>query len=147
MRAMSTATTHTDADTPHATGATPARPVIVFDGDCPFCRQQIAKIRRMDRHDVFEYVPRQAEGLEQRFPKLAEGDFNTGMRLVHVDGTIDIGADAVYGIARRVGWWRWFAWLYRVPVLKQICRAGYAWIARNRQRLGKTCDNGACKID
>lgn len=122
-----------------------ARPVVIYDGACPYCRRQIQRMRRLDDRDTFEYVPRQAEGLEQRFPKLAEGDFNTGMRLVEPGGAIHVGADAVYHIARRLRVGRWVAWLYRVPVLHQIARGIYGWIARNRMKLGP-CTDETCGI-
>jgi predicted DCC family thiol-disulfide oxidoreductase YuxK len=121
------------------------RPVIVYDGDCSFCRAQIGRIRLKDRRDAFEYVPRQAEGLIQRFPALAEGDFNSGMRLVMPDGAIHVGADAVYEIARRMPVWKLAAWTYRVPGLRALFRWIYAWIAAHRQSLGRTCRDDACK--
>lgn len=124
----------------------PLQPAIVFDGQCPFCQRQIARIRKRDTRGVFEYLPKQTEGVDRRFPQLADGDFNTGMRLVHPDGSVSVGADAVYEIAKQLRGWRWLAWLYRVPVLHALCRWGYAWIAQNRYKLGKTCEHGACEI-
>ena len=121
-----------------------ARPVVVYDGECPFCARQIEKFKRRDTGSKFDYVPRQDKGIETRFPMLADADFNTGMRLVHPDLSVSVGADAVYHIARRLNVWRWFAWLYRVPVLNFVCRAAYAWVARNRYRLAKKCDDGTC---
>lgn len=118
------------------------RGVVVYDGQCPFCRSQIERIRRRDDLDSFEYVPRQDDGVARRFPRLLEGDFDTGMRLVLPDGRILVGADAVHGIARRLRGVRWIAWLYRVPVLHFMCRAVYAWVARNRMRLAPKCDAG-----
>ena len=59
------------------------QPVVVYDGDCAFCRRRAASIARRDRDGLFELVPRQQDGLEERFPALADGDFDTGMRLVH----------------------------------------------------------------
>jgi len=100
-----------------------------------------------DHAQVFEYVPRQMKGLEERFPRLAQGDFNSGMRLVHPDGTIDVGADAVYGIARRLPGWKSLAWLYRVPVLNSVCRFGYGLIAKYRYKLASRCDNDVCEIN
>ncbi len=123
-----------------------ARPVVVYDGHCPFCLRQVERMRRRDTAGVFEYVPRQAEGLEQRFPKLAEGDFNTGMRLVHTDASISMGADAVYHIARRLPGTKYLAWLYRVPGLNWVFRVGYAWVAEHRYKLAKKCEDGACDI-
>lgn len=100
-----------------------------------------------DRHKVFEYVPRQTEGLDARFPQLSQGEFSTGMRLVHPDGSVEIGADAVYGIASRLPGWRSLAWLYRVPGLNRLCRFGYGLIAKYRYRLASRCDTGACELD
>ena len=70
------------------------RPVIVYDGECRFCLWSVGRIRR------FEYLPRQADGMEERFPVLARSDFNTGLRLICADGQVDVGADAVYQIYR-----------------------------------------------
>ncbi len=120
--------------------------VIVYDGECSFCQKQVSRMQRLDAESVFEYTPRQTEGLEERFPKLAEGDFNTGMRLVRPDGRIDVGADAVYEIARRLSVWKRFAWLYRVPIFKQIARLGYGMIAKYRYKLARRCDNSVCEV-
>lgn len=130
---------------PNTTGEMFApRPVVVYDGECPFCRNQIARIRSRDIREQFEYVPRQTPALTDRFPALAEGDFNTGMRLVLPGGQIHVGADALYHIARRLPRWRWVAWLYRVPILHALAQRAYRWIAANRRRLGRTCDDGTC---
>lgn len=119
----------------------------MYDGQCPFCLRQVERIKLRDCNGVFEYVPRQTDDLERRFPMLAEGDFNSGMRLVHGDGSVSVGADAVYEIARRLPVWRAGAWLYRVPGLRAIFRALYAWVARNRYRLAPKCEDGACRIE
>ena len=120
--------------------------MVVYDGQCPFCLRQIQRIQTRDRPQRFEYVPRQTEGLDRRFPALAEADFNTGMRLVHPNGSVSVGADAVYEIARRLPGWRNWAWLYRLPGLKFVLRALYAWVARNRYRLARACEDGACEL-
>jgi predicted DCC family thiol-disulfide oxidoreductase YuxK len=122
------------------------RPVIVYDGDCSFCRKQIAKIQRKDVRAQFEYLPKQSETLADRFPVLAQSDFNTGMRLVLPDGQVQVGADAVYHIARRLPGWRWTAWVYRVPIIHALARTVYRWIAANRQRLSQNCDDGTCLV-
>ncbi len=116
-----------------------ARTAIVFDGECAFCRRQIAWITRRDRAGAFEFVPRSTADLLQRFPMLASADLSTGMRAVLPDGRVAVGADAVYVVARRLRGWRWLALLYRVPVLHWLCRRAYGWIAANRYRLGPRC--------
>ena len=119
--------------------------VVVYDGACRFCRQQIDRIQRWDRAGRFEYVPRQTPDLEDRFPQLKEGDFNTGMRLVAVSGNVFVGADAVYQITRQLPRWRRLSWLYRVPGIHGLSRWMYARIAARRLQLGKSCDNQACE--
>lgn len=120
-------------------------PVIVYDGACPFCQAQVERIRRWAPQGAFEYVPRQQEGLEARFPILAQQDFETGMRLIGTGGGVAVGADAVYEISKRLPATRWLSWLYRVPGIHQIARAAYDWIARNRYRLArKKCEDNVC---
>ena len=120
--------------------------VVVYDGECRFCRQQITRIQGWDRQHRFEYLPRQTPGIEDRYPLLAQGDFNTGMRLIMPDGDIHVGADAVYHIALGLPRWRWIAWIYRVPLLHGLAKRLYAWIAARRQSLGKSCDDNTCEI-
>ena len=120
------------------------KPVIVYDGECSFCRRQIERLRSRDHRALFEYAARQTPGLEDRFPALTDADFNTGMRLIELDERLYVGADALYEITRRLHPWKWIAWIYRIPGLKQLFRAIYAWIAANRNRLGGRCENDAC---
>ena len=119
--------------------------VVVYDGACAFCRQQIDRIRRWDNAGRFEYVPRQTPDLDHRFPQLKEGDFNTGMRLIDPSGNVFVGADAVYHIAKQLPRWRWCSWLYRVPGLHGLSRWVYNQVARRRLRLGQSCDDQACE--
>ncbi len=127
------------------TKASPRKSTLVFDGHCSFCRRWVARIARRDRSGTFEFVARQTEGLTERFPKLVEGDFNTGMRLITPDDAIHVGADAAYQIIRRLRYWRRIAWLYRVPGIHRLTRTVYAWVAANRQSLSGDCDDGACE--
>ena len=123
-----------------------SKSIVVYDGGCRFCCRQVERIRRRDTRAQFEYVPRQQPELIERIPALADADFNTGMRLVTLDGTIHVGADAVYQIARHLPRWRWIVWVYRMPVIHVLARLVYAWIAANRLWLSRTCDEGACKL-
>ena len=127
------------------TNALCRKSTLVYDGHCSFCCRWVARIARRDHSDTFEFVARQTEGLTKRFPKMVEGDFNTGMRLITPDNTIHVGADAAYQIARRLRYWCWIAWLYHVPGIHRLTRAVYAWIAANRESLGGKCDDETCK--
>ena len=108
------------------------KPIVVYDGECRFCIWSVRRMKKKDKRCQFDYLPRQTQGIEDHFPKLASSDFNTGMRLVVDKEDIYVGADAVYQIYRRLPPFHLFAWLYRVPVLNLVFRAGYALIARYR---------------
>ena len=127
------------------TKAPPRKSTLVYDGDCSFCRRWVARIARRDSKGELELVARQTAGLIERFAKLGEDDFNTGMRLITPDATVHVGADAAYEIARRLRYWRRIAWLYHVPGIHRLTQTLYAWIAANRQSLGRKCDEGTCK--
>lgn len=120
---------------------------IVFDDSCQFCQNQIKKIKSMDPLNQFEYVPRSAADLANRFPVLAEMNFDSGMRLITTDNHVYVGADAIHQIAKRLPSTKSFAWLYELPVIKQICQLVYKWIAVNRQRLAAKCESGTCHFD
>jgi len=134
-----------DADTQtHSNG----KSLVVYDGDCAFCRASVEQVRRRDREGIFEYVPRRTEWLDERYPELATQDFNTGMRLIEPDGQIHVGMDAVYRISSQLPIWRWFSWLYRLPVINQVAKRAYAWVAANRMKLSRYCDSdGTCRLD
>ena len=115
------------------TNALAPKAALVCDGRCSFCRRWRARIARRDRSDAFEFVSRPTEGLTKRFPKLVEGDFNTGMRLIAPDQAIYVGADAVYQIVRRLRCWRRIAWWYHVPGIHWLTRTVYARVTTIRQ--------------
>ena len=64
------------------------RPIVIYDGECRFCLWSIHRIQRLDRQNLFDYMPRQIPGLEAVYPRLADSDFNTGMRLIVGTGQI-----------------------------------------------------------
>lgn len=120
---------------------------IVFDDSCQFCQNQIKKIKSMDPDNQFDYVPRSSADLATRFPVLAEMNFDSGMRLITTEGQVFVGADAIHQIAKRLPSTRTFAWLYTLPVIKQVCQLVYKWIAANRQKLAGKCDTGTCHFE
>ena len=126
---------------------TTTSPVIVYDGECRFCDWSVRRIQKRDRRRQFEYLPRQSPGVETRFPVLAASDFNTGLRLIDADAKVFVGADAVHEIYRRMPPYHLIAWIYQVPVLRQLFRVGYALVARNRHRFGRMeCDTALCTV-
>jgi pimeloyl-ACP methyl ester carboxylesterase/predicted DCC family thiol-disulfide oxidoreductase YuxK len=110
-----------------------ARPVLVYDGACAFCRRALERIRRR-AGDRIEYAPYQEAAA--RFPSIPRREFERAVQLVDLDGAATAGAEAIlsaYALSgRRAG-----LWMYRhVPGFRWMAERIYDWVARHRGRLG-----------
>jgi predicted DCC family thiol-disulfide oxidoreductase YuxK len=72
-------------------GSPPDRPLIVFDGDCGFCRFWIA---RWQRRQTVDYQPFQDQDIEQRFADIPRERFARAVHLIETDGGVSEGAEA-----------------------------------------------------
>ena len=126
----------------------PAKPVIIYDGECNFCLSGIRRIHDRDQADQFLYTPRQTQDLLGLHPQLAEIESKAGMRLIDQSGKVHCGADAVYQIYRRIGKYRYITWIYLVPIIRTLLKGIYLIISKNRSRLGRTkCESERCPTD
>ncbi len=71
----------------------PAKPLLVYDGDCGFCKLWIARWRE-ETGDAVEYEPLQEAAA--RFPEVPREEFARAVRLIEPDGSVRSGAAAVY---------------------------------------------------
>lgn len=109
-------------------------PTLIYDGECGFCNQAVALLRRWDREQVLRFVPFQDGAAVARFgialPALA-----AAMHLILPDGRVYAGADAAPELLRLLPGKRWLAPLFRVPGVLPVARRVYAWIAARRHCL------------
>src|SRR4051812_30478646 len=91
-----------------------ARPLMIFDGDCSFCRRWIMRWQSLTG-DRIDYQPYQH--VLHRFPQIPHENFGRAVHLVEPSGAISSGAKAVFralALARRK---RWMGWSYEyVPL-------------------------------
>jgi lipase maturation factor 1 len=108
----------------------PARPVLLYDGDCGFCRLVVARWR--DAWAVrIEVMPAQSVGI--RFPEIPRDALARAVHLVTPDGRVASGAAAVLKTQALCGRWRPGWWLYRhAPGFAPVAEAGYRLVARHR---------------
>src|SRR5437660_380693 len=93
--------------------AAPAKPLMLFDGNCHFCRRWIERWRDLTG-DAVEYAPFQE--CAARFPEIPPEDFERAMHFIETDGTISKGAEAVFRSLDHNRRRRWMRWSYeRVP--------------------------------
>ncbi len=109
----------------------PEKPLVLFDGDCRFCRRWIERWREMTGGAV-EYEPYQEAAT--RFPEIPRESFENALHFVDRDGTVYRGAEAVFrslGKARRG---RALIWCYdHLPGFAPVIETAYGFVARNRQ--------------
>lgn len=101
----------------------------------------------MDDRGSMQYFARQEAWTEDHFPAIKSIPLDDGILYISPQGKISIAADAIYEIACQLPKMRYFAWLYKVPLLKQLFQLGYKVVAKHRKRLGQTCSDGICNIE
>src|SRR5262245_14319654 len=105
------------------------RPVMLFDGDCGFCRFWIERWRAKTRGRV-DYAPAQQEAA--RFPQVTEEQWRRAVQLVMPDGAVYEGAEAVFRALACVPEHRWALSVYRLPGVRQASDGFYEFVARHR---------------
>ena len=108
----------------------PDHPLLVWDGDCEFCRRWVERWRRLTG-DRVEYAPHHR--VADRFPEIPTAEFQQAVHLREPDGTWTRGAEAVWRtLAHAPGGGAW-RWLYEhVPPFAAASEAAYRLVANHR---------------
>lgn len=110
----------------------PTKAVLVFDGDCNFCRRWISRWREATG-DCVEYIPFQDASVTQRFPELSCDQCEQAVQLVDTDGSIHSAAEAVFRMLAFAPRHRWPLWFYQhVPGVVPITESFYQFVAKHR---------------
>lgn len=120
----------------------PLPPRLLFDGDCGFCTKSVNWLGK--RHMLgCRVTPWQAVG-EHELP-VSVDRLVTEVVLEQADGTVLGGADALAAAVRASpSPWRPVGALVSLPGIRQLARAVYRVIARNRYRMPGA--SSSCKI-
>src|SRR5438876_1886105 len=111
--------------------AAPPEPLLIFDGDCHFCRRWIERWNDLTGGAV-DYAPFQE--VAQLFPEISHDDFERSVQFIETDGRVFKGADAVFRSLGRKPGRKWMTWCYEhLPGFAVITEAGYRLVARHRR--------------
>ncbi|HLD07581.1 MAG TPA: DUF393 domain-containing protein [Candidatus Peribacterales bacterium] len=106
------------------------KPLLIFDGNCGFCKRWIERFRRLTG-DRVNYEPSQA--VRNRYPQITQKQFEESVWLIEQDGRTSSGAEAVFRALATSPLWKWFLILYRYfPFFAPISEWTYRFIARHR---------------
>jgi len=110
-------------------------PIMLFDGDCDFCRHWIEKWRRVTREKVHYFSYQEAL---VKFPSLTDKECRESVRLVLPDGSHFSGAHAVFKAFAVAGRYVWLLRCYeKVPFIGRISECFYIWVASHRSFLSR----------
>jgi len=110
-------------------------PLLIYDGDCGFCRFWIERWKRLTRERV-EYAPYQT--VAGHFPEIPLENFEKSIHLVLPTGEVFSGAQAVFRALSFAPGKRWMHWMYRkIPGFAPISEWFYRLVANRRPFFSK----------
>jgi predicted DCC family thiol-disulfide oxidoreductase YuxK len=109
------------------------RPVLVYDGQCGFCRDWVSRLERWGLRGM-DLLPSQDRNQRTDLPFLSDDQVDREMVVVLPDQRVLGG-----GAAMREVWWRvprlrFIAMLLSLPGLTALRDIGYRWVAARRKR-------------
>lgn len=107
-----------------------AKPILIYDGDCGFCKRWIGRFRRMTG-DRVEYAASQE--VSDRYPQISQKQFEESVWFIEPSGSTSSGAEAVFRVLATSEWWKWLLFLYKFfPGFAAVSEWTYRWVARHR---------------
>jgi predicted DCC family thiol-disulfide oxidoreductase YuxK len=108
----------------------PPKPLMIWDGECHFCRRWIERWREITHGDVDYATSQESAG---RFPEIPREQFGRSVIYIETDGSVFSGAEAVFRSLRCRSSKKWLSWSYkRVPGFAPVSESLYKIISFNR---------------
>ena len=115
----------------------PARPLMIFDGDCGFCRRWIVRFERWTFPHV-DFLPAQDNRVAAQFPEISREQLDSAVQLIAPDGSVFSGAEAVFRALDSASRASWLLRAYeRFPLFGRLAEWIYRFIARHRRFFSK----------
>lgn len=122
--------------------------LVIFDGQCAFCRGQVERLARWDRRGELAFISLHDPRVAERFPDLTHEQLMQDMYLIDRRGQRHRGAAALRQLSRRLPrLWILAPWLH-LPGSLPLWQWGYRQIAKRRYWAGKyqECTDGSCAV-
>ena len=111
----------------------PARALLIYDGDCAFCRFWIQRWQQSTASHV-DYVPFQDQALGNDFPDLTKPLLQTALHLIETDGSVFSGAEAAFRALAHNSNERWLLdWYDHSTTFARLTEISYRFVAGHRR--------------
>ncbi len=143
--AMATATEHYRESLP-APADLPGADVVIYDGECQFCIQNMVRLHRWDGRGRIAFLPLQDPTVADRYPDLSHHDLLTQLYLIDGQGRRLGGAEAFRYLTLHLPRLWPLAPILHFPYSLPVWKSLYDWVAHRRYLLGgQPCNDGACR--
>jgi predicted DCC family thiol-disulfide oxidoreductase YuxK len=118
---------------------------LLYDGRCPFCRAGVRRCGGIAVKRGYGLAPLQRRWVVERLAARSE-PVPDAMLLLLPDGTLLEGVDGYLHLCRRI-WWGWpLGLIGALPGIHWLLGRLYAWVARNRLGISRTCGLDGCNV-
>jgi predicted DCC family thiol-disulfide oxidoreductase YuxK len=119
----------------------PDADVVVYDGQCPFCRRQVERLIWWDCQKRLAYLSLDDDQVATRYPDLKTDALLAQMHIITSEGRVVAGAAAFRYLTRRLRRLWWLMPLLHIPFSLPFWQWGYDVIAKHRRRCTtERCD-------
>ncbi len=127
----------------------PNTDVVIFDGQCRFCKKQVQRLKAFDSGNRLSYISLHDSRVAERYPELTRDQLMDQMYVISTDGNRHGGAAAVRYLSRRLPKLWWLAPIMHIPFSLPLWQWLYNRVAIRRyklsEKMGDACDD-ACNI-
>ncbi|MDT7827608.1 DCC1-like thiol-disulfide oxidoreductase family protein [Pricia sp. S334] len=115
---------------PDRTTYRPEKPLLVWDGQCGFCKYWVTRWKKITG-DAVRYVPYQ--DIHEEIPDIPKEAFQKAVRLILSDGRVISGAGAAYRTLEYSKTWnRLYGYYQKSQFFRTLSDLGYSYVADHR---------------
>jgi len=116
------------------------KPLVIYDGQCNICAGNLPWLYRLDWLKRFDALPYQSEEVYRRYPMVKRAECEEAMHVAFPNGRIYQGTDAFRAVFLRMPLTFVVGVVMAIPPMPWLLRKLYPLLARNRYRIGGTCN-------
>ncbi len=111
----------------------PAKPLLIYDGDCKFCALWIRRWQSVTGPRV-DYLACQNPRVIAQFPEIPREQFESAVQLIQPDGAVSSAAEAVFRSLAADPHGKWLFDLYQhFAAFARLAEWSYGFVARRRK--------------